>query len=438
MNSLLKSSVFSIASSFIQLVVSVFTGIIIARVLGPEGKGQIFLVIQLASLGALFLSCGLGTSYLYHLRKGIIEQGETVSHALMLLIIFFLVAVAMFEFTRPLLRQITSHNLSDKMIMLSLCLVLINVAILFLGSILMNQPRGVQLGSLYSIIGGVLYLVFLVVFVVWLKLGTFGAVLSVGISYLLRLILISLPLGNVWRRLSIKSIKWTKPLLIFGLGSFAGNLMMTSVFRVDTFIINSMAGSASLGIYSVAVNLAELLLVIPSAIGVALFPHLTSQNHENRLETACLIARLNVGLALVCSLGLVLFGYPIILLLFGTKFISAYIPLVCLLPGLIAMTASYSYSNYFSSCGQPLKTAWIFSIGAIINIGLNIIAVPIYGIIGAAIVSSITYITVVIIIILVIGRTEKLAWSNCLIPTKDDFAIFLNRLNAFRTSRRVL
>lgn len=438
MNSLLKSSIFSIAGSVVQLVISVFSGIIIARVLGPEGKGQVFLVIQFASLGSLCLSCGLGASYLYHLKIGILKQGEAVSHALSLLFLLFLSFIVMCEYTMPWLRKITSYNLSDKIIILLLGLVLINIAILLFGSILMAQAKGVQLSSVFGIISGILYLILLLVFVVWLKFGPFGAVLSVVISYFLRWIMISLPLGNIFRHLTIKSIKLTKPLLIYGVGSFASNLMMTSVFRVDTFIVNSMASSASLGIYSIAVNLAELLLVIPSAVGTALFPHLTSQKNENRLETACLVARLNVGLALVFSMGMLLFGYPIILLLFGAKFLSAYIPMLCLFPGLIAMTASYSYCNYFSSCGQPAKTAWISGVGVIINIVLNLILIPLYGIIGAAIVSSISYIMVVIIIIAVIRNAANLPWSSFIIPTKNDFSIIINRLNALRMGREIL
>lgn len=410
---------------------------LIAHWLGPAGKGQVFLVTQLASLASLFLSMGLNTSYLYHLRKGSTELKETVSHASIVISVYALAALGINQFGMPWLRRLTGFSLSDKMISLMLVLALLNIATLLFGSILMDKPKGVQLTSMYSIGRNLLYVLLLVAVAAWFRLDTYDVILAAGLSYVVRLYLtIRSVLHGTRLKLSLHALKWTKTFLAYGLGSFAGSLMMTSVFRIDTFIVNSISGAAQLGIYSVAVTLAEMLLMFPSAIGTALFPHLTAQAADRRLITACFVARLSVLVGFASSLFMILVSYQVILIVFGRAFLPAYVPFLCLLPGLIAMTVSYGYANFFSSQGKPSMNAMIFCCGMVADVAIDLVVVPRYGITGAAVVSTLSYLIVAGLFMLAIRRMGKVAWKDLILPNRGDILYIWNRISVFRDRRR--
>jgi O-antigen/teichoic acid export membrane protein len=137
-------------------------------------------------------------------------------------------------------------------------------------------------------------------------------------------------------------------------------------------------------------------------------------------------------LGLVGCLILILIAYPFIIIIFGQKFIGAFIPTLLLLPGLIAMTLNYSYSNFFSAINKPFLSAGIFAIGLVINILLNITLLNKFGIIGAAIFSSIAYIIITVGFIFVILKTNKeLTLKEIAIPRKEDFKYFISKFKNY-------
>jgi O-antigen/teichoic acid export membrane protein len=190
-----------------------------------------------------------------------------------------------------------------------------------------------------------------------------------------------------------------------------------------------MLSVSELGIYSASVSVSELLLLVPSAIGLALFPHLISSEHEARVQAMCKIGRMSLILGVVGSIFLVVVAYPFIILVFGVKFSRAFVPTLLLLPGLVAMTLNYAYSNYLFSIGKPFVAAKIFAIGLISNIVLNWTLLKTYGINGAAFFSSLTYTLTTIGFILVILKNDKtLKLKDIIIPNNDDVKYILRKI----------
>jgi O-antigen/teichoic acid export membrane protein len=301
----------------------------------------------------------------------------------------------------------------------------------------MHNERGVQWLSSFNIISGPGYIFALFLLVIYFKIGAEGAIFSALAPLLIKQILIFYYLHKKMNLgFSYGSFALTRQLAIYGITSFLGNLMLATAFRADSFIINFLLGSASLGIYSVAVNLAELTLMIPAAIGVALFPHLTSENESDRIRISSDVARLSICFGLFSALFLAVFGYPIIYIIFGQLFISAYQPLLAFLPGLVAMTAVFAYTNYFSSIGRPIYIAYVFGVGIIINSSLNFLVIPHFGIIGAATVASISYFIIMVIFIALITKITQVHWSSLLIPRMNDFNLIREKLNGLISNFR--
>tara|TARA_Y100000741_G_scaffold232251_1_gene177469 strand:- start:1342 stop:2244 length:903 start_codon:yes stop_codon:yes gene_type:complete len=293
----------------------------------------------------------------------------------------------------------------------------------------MNKDTGVKIWSIFSAFVNISYLTLLFFLVYNFSGGVMGAIYSLFVSVLIKLLFCIKYIFTEKVFFNIVSLKRIKKILKYGLGIFIGNLFITGVYRIDIFFVNSLLSVSDLGLYSVSVNLSEFLLLIPSSIGVALFPHLSSQESKDRIETMSKIARLTSVLSLFASLGIILFARPFILIIFGEAFISSYIPTLLLLPGLVAMTLNFAYSNYLFSVGKPYLSAKIFLIGIVINIILNILFLKDTGILGAAIFSSISYFVITLGFIIVILKENKgIKIIDIIIPNKQDYNYLILKL----------
>src|SRR5918999_792731 len=79
--------------------------------------------------------------------------------------------------------------------------------------------------------------------------------------------------------------------LAFGVRSWAGGLARFLNFRLDQILMGFLASEATLGIYAVAVNGAEVLLYLPAAVSSALVPVIVRAGPEERSERALRVFR---------------------------------------------------------------------------------------------------------------------------------------------------
>ena len=66
-------------------------------------------------------------------------------------------------------------------------------------------------------------------------------------------------------------------MLAFGLRSYVSCLLAFLIIRSDMLLVNYFLGTAQAGVYAVAVNLTDLLLIFPTAVGTMLFPRISAQ-----------------------------------------------------------------------------------------------------------------------------------------------------------------
>jgi O-antigen/teichoic acid export membrane protein len=430
---LFRDSSFVLSGNVVQLFVSVASGVLIARTLGATGKGETYLALQIASLTSVLLAIGLGQSYQYHLRKELLDGGAIVSHILLQTAVVGVVVAAAYYFALPLLQRLTNGSLGDSLLALTLLLTVMTVLVNYFGFALMALDDGVKAASTYGAFGSIVYIVLLagvlltrpsVSGVIWCNLI---AVMARAIPTIAKVVVRYRP-----GRLPGIANGMTASLFSYGAGSLAGNLMLTTVLRVDTFLVNAYLGAAAVGIYSVAVAIAEFVLMIPSAIGVALFPYLTSADDRTQVATVGRIGRLTAVLSIGSALALVAGSYPAIRLLFGAGFGAAYPPLLALLPGLVALSLVYSYANFFSSRGNPWVNAVVFGGATLVDVVANILLLPQFGVIGASIASSVAYFVAAAAFVLIIAARQLVSHRELYLPRTEDFVAVVRQLRDFR------
>ncbi len=166
-------------------------------------------------------------------------------------------------------------------------------------------------------------------------------------------------------------------------------------FSVDTIMITRMLENSEyhLGIYLAAVKIVTILLIIPSVISQILFPAFSKLHVVSPSTLRAGVKELTRYMQLLSvpiAIGTTLLADKIILLLFGEDFISSVLPLQILIWILPLRFNNFIFGTVLTSTTRQISRT--VSAGACVgvNIGLNFILIPLYGIIGASVTTVFT------------------------------------------------
>jgi len=107
-------------------------------------------------------------------------------------------------------------------------------------------------------------------------------------------------------------------------------------------------------------------------------------------------------------------------LLFGYQFLKSLIPFYILLPALYFWAINNFLAQFFASKGYPWKSVFLWFPGLLLNIILNIIYIPQYGIIATALTSLLAYFVTFILHYLYLQRFSKVSFLKILVPLKSE------------------
>lgn len=180
--------------------------------------------------------------------------------------------------------------------------------------------------------------------------------------------------------------------LRFGLRAWVGTLARFLNFRVDQLLMGFISTEAALGIYAVAVNGSEILLYLPSAIGLVLTPVIAREAATSRVETTLRTFRM---LALVTTVSVVvaaIIGPVLIPVAFGDAYNGAVAPFLWLLPGALGYSAMTAFSSALIASAAPGRSSLGPLVALLGGIALDLALIPPYGANGAAAASSAAFV----------------------------------------------
>ena len=177
----------------------------------------------------------------------------------------------------------------------------------------------------------------------------------------------------------------------------ATNVVTVLNYRVPLFLVEREAGLEATGVYSVTVQLAELLWLLSSALSVSAYRRIGEPGRERAAHTALDAARVGVLAALVAApllWGLALWAVPRVL---GAGYDGVATPLALLLPGVVAYAAASAVSAYFTNqLGRPGWAGRVAALSLVLNTLGCLWAVPRYGAAGAAASTSLSYLIAIV------------------------------------------
>ncbi len=179
--------------------------------------------------------------------------------------------------------------------------------------------------------------------------------------------------------------------LRFGVRAQLGIVFVFLLLRVDQLMVQQTLGYRELGVYSLAVTLAELLWLLSDPFASALLPHQVTASGDDDLRLGYATARLTFVLVAIAA-AIAWFACPFVIrLVFGPDFGGAVWPFRLLLPGIAALAIQRPLASVLLKRGRAGLVS-LFGAGALLlNVVWNLVFLPVMGIVAASIGSSLAY-----------------------------------------------
>lgn len=133
---------------------------------------------------------------------------------------------------------------------------------------------------------------------------------------------------------------------------------------------------------------------------------------------------------LILALLIGIMGFVFIPLLYGSRFRGAILPLIVLLPGIIALGLVKLLSGHLHGRGKPHFGSIATIVSLVITIVLDIVLIPAYGVVGAALATTCAYITSLIVIIWFFTRESGLKVREYLMPSVEFIHVIRKRISS--------
>ncbi len=401
---------------------SMISGILIARYLGPSGKGVLAIMLLVSTVIKLLGGMGMEFSNVYFTSKKPTRFHEIFSNNLLI----WIASSAFFALIALLLRDyVLSRFLpgfDSKMFNLA---VLIFPFLLWSGyalTLCQGLERFFKFNML-RIIEPVTRLVGLILLVVILRRGITGGAHAIFLSYFVPTVLSFLILAkHVKSKLSIEK-KLLGESIKYGMKGQIGIFFQFFNYRLDMFLVNYFLDINAVGLYSVSVTIAELLWYVPNSISLTLFPRVSRKERTPASEFTGRVSRNSIAVMLLSALVLGLLGQYLIPVLYGNDFVQSILPLQILLPGIIAFGLVKILTNHLHGMGKPYYGSIVTICSLVLTLVFDMLLIPRIGILGAAIATTGAYLISLLLTIVFFIKESHLTLMKFMLPSFEFLSI---------------
>jgi enterobacterial common antigen flippase len=418
-----KESIFiTVSANFLLAVVGAATGILVARLLGPGGRGELAAITlwpgTLLTMGGL----GIPNTIAYFVARQPQQIGKIYANALALAVIQCLVLVIVGLVVIPIaLRGEFAH--------------VIPLGLVFLASIPLSLYAGIHMGilqgllrmkqhSLLRVIPTGIYMLGLLLLFVH---GKDNLRLLVGL--LLLPLFVACFLGLWFIRDTIRGDLspdrgFLKTLLGYGLKTQLANSTQSLNLRLDQLIMSAFLSPQNLGYYAVAVTLSRAINPLSSAVGIVTLSDVASQEGNEHGGRVVVTLRITFVILVLLAVMLIMLMPWLLPLLLGREFMPASIPAQVLVVGSIFLGMNDVLAGGLRGMNRPGLPA----LAELCSLGMTALLLyfllPRYGIMGAAVASVAAYATTFGIMAAGLAKHSRLCLRT-FFPTTSDFRAIL-------------
>ena len=389
-------------TSLVAVLTSTVTGIVIARDLGPTGRGNFASVMAWLGIALVISEVGQSTSLTYHVSRWPERTGDFLASSRALMMLTGAVVAAVGMALSPQLSGGDDAVAWAYRIAFVGCLV--NCA--FAPYVYATQALSLTTWNVLRVSQPLVYLVFVVVLWSLREISLLLVIVALVVSMLAQGVLSA----RIYHRLSTSTgrvrRREVKELTTYGIAQSASAVPSAFGLQIDKIVLGRIAGAAPLGQYAVASSVVGLGAPLASAVGSSVFPRLSrsdvSPESRRALEKKSIVVSALVLTGATVTIAIA--GHWLIPLLYGDGFEQATTILWWLVPMVIARSVSGVIGDLLRARGRPGLVAVAQWWGVLITLGALLLLTPPFGLPGAAAAASLGQVGCVVVSLMAMRR----------------------------------
>lgn len=391
---IIHGSAWSLLSRIIQVLIKSGAVIFLARFLGASDFGLFMLVISISTIATAFIDIGISPGTARLLAEDRYNNKELIRKSILLLSLTSLAILTICIIGFPYLSDLLSAGELREVNLLVAVLIFSLIVQKYFMKVFEGSRQVISFGKIYSLAGWLPW--FLSFFFVLIKgEDVFWAIIGYTIGFLILDLLLAIKFTEYYRSQEEEGehIHYKK-IFRYALPMIATTASLYIYTQSDILLIQYFLGVEAVGVYGAAIKLIEASMVGAMAIGngsSAYFPLMKSKGVEAFKRLIVTTTKTIKILYLPIAGAIILSSQDIINLLYGFEYISAHVILLIYVPYIMCRSLSCVYSPGLDYLGLADQRAMAVGVSALLNVVLNFILIPHFGIEGAAIATQLTY-----------------------------------------------
>lgn len=410
-----KGSIYNLSSAIISIILGFVINLIIARYYGASILGTFSLVTSVLSIVIIFTLIGTNTALLRLIPEHVSKYSHISAYNIFIkvfkivVILSIIISIVIYMIS-PLISIYVIKN-EDLSILLRISSIFIIFNSLFI--ILLATLRALGSTKLYALlqlllpISNVTVLVVLTTFFnneyipVYAWISSYFILFVISLYFTIKLIT---KYKNTDTRSENKILKY-KHIISISFPMFLTSSMILIISQIDIIMLGIFASEKIVGIFTIVAKLSLLanfiLITINTIIGPKFSKLYFEKNHTDLKSLLKKSTYLIVFSSIPIAIILVVFG-EFILESFGNEFMLGYNSLLVLVIGYTLLLVAGPIEMFMNMTGKQKTLNFIYLIGGTLNIILNYLLIPIYGMIGASSATIISLLCIKLVILIYI------------------------------------
>ena len=200
---------------------------------------------------------------------------------------------------------------------------------------------------------------------IWLGWKIYGVMVAMLIGTILTILYCLCNLKSFFRELKKTKISENvfvdcKALLKLMISTVVVQLCINFMTNGDILLVKSLFDDTQTGLYSSAMVIGKIAMYVSGAVVAAMFPMVAEQYSQGK-STRALFVKSNLyggGMAILCAVGMILLGKPIIGIFFGTRYMEA----IDLLPAVCAFVIPVTFLTVISNYAVAVEQVWMVTV----------------------------------------------------------------------------
>lgn len=411
----------AIISKTMSVIITLINTALINRTLGVTLKGEYTYIINLVAVMYVVLSMGTGVTYVTFKKTYKNKEVKNVFFTIIFLQTLFCIILALVTL---------SINYNYFLVLILSAIYILKSNLLCISAVENVKERDKQV-IVYHFIN----LIFVIIAYIFFKhnlrimyLIYFAEALITSLSLIFTF---SFKLVNysIIKKYNLKKI------ILLGLFTMLMQLMITLNYNLDVILLKRLTNNLTyVGLYSVAVNLGNMIWLIPDAFRDVVF---NKTAVEDSIKEIVNLIKVNILIAIIIIVGFVIFGRYFINLFYGNEYLDAFYITIILFLGCMSMIIYKLIHPLYIANGKQKTILTILFISVLINVILNYIFIPKYNIYGAALSSVFSYSLCSVIFLVLFCKEYNVRIKNILFINKSDIDFCTNLIKKLKQGSKV-